>query len=256
MKRALLIGINYYGSTCQLAGCINDAHNMKAALEREGYSQFHVLTDAPGGDPAFRPTRAAILASLQWLVAGAAAGDHLFVHYSGHGTSTYDWSGDEADRRDEAWCPVDCATAGLIVDDELRDVLGGCPARVLVVSDCCHSGTILDLRFNFKQTAHYEVAIQQNPKYKTGAALCVCLSGCADHDVSADAWEHNAVSKRMESQGALTAKLLAVWQRYGAGLTWRKLLKELWKNLREGGYSQVPQLSASQFLDLNARVAV
>lgn len=36
MKRALLIGINYYGSTCQLAGCINDAHNMKAALEREG----------------------------------------------------------------------------------------------------------------------------------------------------------------------------------------------------------------------------
>jgi len=253
-KRALLIGINYYGTNCQLAGCVNDVNNMKVALEHAGYTDFKVLTDAPGGDASSRPTKAAIIANLQWIVSGANANDHLFVHYSGHGTGTHDWSGDEADRRDEAWCPVDYSTSGLIIDDHIRSILEPCGANVMVVSDCCHSGTILDLRFNFKQTGHYNVAIAQNPKYRNQSNLCLCLSGCLDSQTSADAWEKNVYNKRMQSQGALTAKFLGIWNRYGAQLTWRKLLKHLWKELRESGYTQVPQLSASQFLDLNKKV--
>jgi hypothetical protein len=255
-KRALLIGINYYGSSCQLSGCINDVNNMKAVLDAAGYTQFRVLTDTPGGDAGVQPTKANILAGLQWLVAGAAAGDQLFVHYSGHGTHTYDWSGDEEDRQDEAWCPVDMHTAGLIMDDDLRAVFEACPVRALVVSDCCHSGTILDLRFNYRQTGQYAVAMQQNPRYKAGSALCVCLSGCADNQTSADAWERNERTQRMQSQGALTAKLLAAIGKYGSALTWMKLLKFLWSALREGGYSQIPQLSASQVVNLDSPVGI
>lgn len=255
-KRALLIGINYYGSTCQLSGCINDVTNMRVALERASYTEFRVLTDAPGGDAATQPTKANILAGLQWLVAGATAGDQLFVHYSGHGTHTYDWGGDEEDRQDEAWCPVDMHAAGLILDDELRAVFGACPARAYVVSDCCHSGTILDLRFNYKQTGQYAVAMQQNPRVPASGALCVCLSGCADTQTSADAWERNAYTQRMQSQGALTAKLLAIMQKHGSALTWMTLLKSLWKGLREGGYTQIPQLSASRVVNLDSPVDI
>mmetsp|Transcript_14310 Transcript_14310/g.11956 ORF Transcript_14310/g.11956 Transcript_14310/m.11956 type:complete len:193 (-) Transcript_14310:61-639(-) len=32
VQRALLIGINYYGSSCELSGCIPDVHNMKRLL--------------------------------------------------------------------------------------------------------------------------------------------------------------------------------------------------------------------------------
>jgi hypothetical protein len=39
-KRALLIGINYFGSPNQLNGCINDVHNIKGFLiQRFGFKE-------------------------------------------------------------------------------------------------------------------------------------------------------------------------------------------------------------------------
>jgi hypothetical protein len=39
-KRALLIGINYFGSPNQLNGCINDVHNIKGfLLQRFGFKE-------------------------------------------------------------------------------------------------------------------------------------------------------------------------------------------------------------------------
>jgi hypothetical protein len=55
-----------------------------------------ILTD----DPSFTdgaPTRHNILESMRWLVYGAQPGDSLFFHYSGHGGSVRDKSGDEVD---------------------------------------------------------------------------------------------------------------------------------------------------------------
>jgi hypothetical protein len=41
-RKALLIGINYFGTKHQLSGCINDAMNMKDYLVRDrGYSAGH-----------------------------------------------------------------------------------------------------------------------------------------------------------------------------------------------------------------------
>ena len=44
-KRALLIGINYYGSQCELSGCINDIHNVLDLISADyGFSKDASLT--------------------------------------------------------------------------------------------------------------------------------------------------------------------------------------------------------------------
>jgi hypothetical protein len=67
-RKALLIGINYYGTKYQLNGCINDAMNIREYLVRDrgfspGRHDMVVMTDAPEnrGTP-FEPTGANMMA--------------------------------------------------------------------------------------------------------------------------------------------------------------------------------------------------
>lgn len=86
-KKALLVGINYTGTSNALAGCINDVRTMQNFLiQRFGYQHddMVVLTDDQR-DPRSIPTRQNIISAMQWLVSGAQPNDSLFFHYSGHG---------------------------------------------------------------------------------------------------------------------------------------------------------------------------
>jgi hypothetical protein len=69
------------------------------------------------------------------------AGDMFLLFYSGHGGQLPDLNGDEDDGEDETWCLYD----GQAVDDELYAVYRRFApgVRGLVLSDSCHSGTIL-----------------------------------------------------------------------------------------------------------------
>ena len=138
-KYAVTIGTNYEGAAYQLAGCVNDADDWSALLGVEGY----VGTRLVGSDA----TRNDIIAALVEAVARARWGDRIVVTYSGHGTWIPDRSGDEVDGRDEAWCPDDMQTAGLITDDDLRGIFAQARAGVgvLVLSDSCFSGTMTRL---------------------------------------------------------------------------------------------------------------
>lgn len=69
---------------------------------------------------------------------------YLTVFYTGHGAQIKDTSGDEADGYDE----VVVFDSGYIVDDELARYLNDyCrgTAHTILLSDCCHSGTIWDI---------------------------------------------------------------------------------------------------------------
>ncbi|MFA6166481.1 MAG: caspase family protein [Gemmatimonadaceae bacterium] len=157
-KRALLIGINYVGQPSELAGCVDDIADMRRLCASLGY-ETRVLHDGawPADDAApavpESPTRAAITAALGWLVAGAEADDRLFLHYSGHGGQLLSGAAaSETDGLDETIAPVDYARAGMIRDDELRELLVDplyeSRATLRAVLDCCHSGTGVDLRYN------------------------------------------------------------------------------------------------------------
>jgi hypothetical protein len=89
--------------------------------QRFGYTPDSILAmNDCQPNPALWPTRANVLAAMAWLVSDLAPGDHAFFHYSGHGASTRDWSGDEIDGMNETLCPCDFRQAGQIVDDEIN----------------------------------------------------------------------------------------------------------------------------------------
>jgi hypothetical protein len=153
-RRAVMVGINYVGAAQgELSGCHNDVLNMKryiTAVHGFEESDITVLMDDGSHD---MPTKDNILAAYQAAVEKTQPGDALFLHYSGHGTKVKDSTGDEADKNDEAICPVDYAESGLILDDEMYDaIVKPLPqgAHVVCLFDCCHSGTILDLPYVFK----------------------------------------------------------------------------------------------------------
>lgn len=70
--------------------------------------------------------------------------DFLLIYFSGHGGQIKDLDGDEDDGKDELFVFVN----GYVVDDELIDMVinnKNKSNRCLLLSDCCHSGSIWDL---------------------------------------------------------------------------------------------------------------
>jgi len=84
-RKALLIGINYFGQRGQLRGCINDVKNMSGYLVANfNYKRedMVILTDDQQ-NPMSQPTKQNILRAMHWLVKDARSDDALFFHYSG-----------------------------------------------------------------------------------------------------------------------------------------------------------------------------
>lgn len=134
-NHGLFIGINYTGTNNALRGCINDAKDWQA------YFAPHLKSDAMLLEQT--ATKANIIAEMSKVLAKLTANDTAIITFSGHGTHIPDQSGDETDRRDEVLCPWDM-NRNLLLDDELRDILSQRAdfSRVLLITDCCHSGTM------------------------------------------------------------------------------------------------------------------
>lgn len=180
IKRALLIGINYVGQQGELKGCVNDVATMKTFITARGYNaqNMQVLVDDPSWNTQ-APTKQNIIQGFKWLIQGAKAGDNLFLHYSGHGGRVKDTSGDEKDGFDETIIPADYRSAGQITDDEIFNTLvAPLPAgvRLTAVMDCCHSGTVLDLPYEFTASKKNMGLVFQGGKFNPSALPQMLLS--------------------------------------------------------------------------------
>jgi hypothetical protein len=242
-KYAVVIGTNYEGASYQLSGCVNDAYDWTALLATTG----HGVTPLIGRDA----TRSAILAELDKAVTRARWGDRIVVTYSGHGTWVPDYDGDELDGRDEAWCPDDMQTAGLITDDDLSSVFKDARTGVgiLVLSDSCFSGTMTRLlgdeaakgvKFlppymvtragDVVRTAEAETRLPVSRTYTDQASL---ISGCAEPEVSYDAW----FGRR--ANGAFTRAAIDAYRQGMSLAAWHNAIRDV---LPSGDYPQSPQL--------------
>jgi metacaspase-1 len=276
MKRALLVGINYKGTSAELNGCINDVRSIREFLIKQcdyQASNIRLLIDEPGN---VSPTRSNIEENIRWLVSGNMPGDKLFFHFSGHGAHITDRNGDEMDGRDEVLCPLDFETRGVILDDWLFQnmvsrVVKGC--RLWGFTDCCHSGTMFDLKYNLKSNCKYKKGgnvknIQYNPQDWTNEFSLfterngdipgdVCLfTGCEDNQTSADAFINS------KHQGAFTNCLLETLQakcvrlqdgssRFESGkLKLKDLLKDVNCRLDIKTFNQNSQMSIGTIKDL------
>ena len=137
VKLAVCVGINDYpGTGNDLYGCVNDAHDWAAELTKRGFEVVKLLDK--------KATKSAIKKALSTAVSKAKAKDTLVFTYSGHGSWQPDKDGDEADGRDEGWCPYDIDSAGLLVDDDMYKIFASTAVdvKLIMISDSCHSGTV------------------------------------------------------------------------------------------------------------------
>lgn len=241
-RRALLIGINYVGTRFELQGCVNDTTRLKSLLERQGFTEITVLTEASA-------TRKNILDACRWLVGGAQPRDALFFHFSGHGSQVEDEDGDEEDGYDETIVPYDHSKSGQIVDEELwKCLVEPLPegARLTSIMDCCHSGTGLDLPWQY-ETRTKSWKLEALPAF--ARADVQLFSACSDSQTAAD----DAGRRKTHAGGAMTNAFLDAFGR-AASPSYPAFLDCLQVALRSRGHSQKPQFSSSQRFDLAHRV--
>lgn len=246
--RALLIGINYVGTPYELYGCINDVQNIQTQLRAffpgPSSAEYRVLTDST----AVKPSKANIMAGIDWLVSGLKPGENVFFHYSGHGGQVKDTNGDEVSGLDSCIYPCNDGRIEMITDDELRAALAarlpaGC--KCFVVLDACHSGTGVDLRYRWEAPRAGTLAYSEDAKYEKTAGDIVFLSACMDKEYAAD-----TVDNTQRPTGALTWALLDTWRSYGRAIKTKYLLWDIRAFLKKNGYPQIPQLSTGRYTDL------
>jgi len=248
-KKALCIGINYYGQQSELHGCVNDAKEiMEFLIKHYNYKEHDIvlLTD-DSRDPRSQPTMANIRAGMRWLVDGARTHDSLFFHYSGHGGQVKDRNGDEIDGYDEVIYPVDFKTQNVLVDDEMHNLMVhplpiGC--RLTAVFDSCHSGSALDLPYLYHADGRVKGSqvTADHLAEKSTPADVISLSGCTDSQTSADTTNAAGVAI-----GAMSQAFITCLQKNPTA-SYQELLEDIRAILRKH-YSQKPQLSSSHPID-------
>lgn len=213
------IDFNHYGTNGRLAGCINDANAMADLARSQGFEVMNVLVDNQG-------TREAVKSGIADAAGRLKSGDIFFFSYSGHGSQIPNEnheSGEQDDGQDETWCLYD----GMLIDDEANELwkLFAPGVRVLVLLDCCHSGSGTEaavgpgapkpryLRASHaKKTFEGHRAFYKDIQAEIAAAVTSgsskpvrcsvrLISGCQDHEESLDG----------NVNGAFTEQLLSVW---------------------------------------------
>lgn len=259
-KRALLVGINYAGTSNSLKGCINDSNNMKAFLSARGFTEINQILEKDA-------TTDGIKAGLEWLVADTQPGDVIVFHYSGHGSQLP--SDTEADGFEEIICPVDLNWLDKVISDEtLRSVFNKVPNGVntTVILDCCHSGTMLNQTESLttkelsapvatkkvkgarylkppakitKKLADRELVNWQTSKDVNATALLI--AGCKANQTSADAFVDGV------AQGAATAALLKS-ANLDPSISYKKLVSQMTDFMTANKFAQIPELDGSSSL--------
>ena len=256
-KRALCICINYLTSPdSRLYGCIRDAIEMSEFLQDSlGYKREDIVVLRDDMSDAM-PTTSRIVSELNRLQATSLNSDEIIIHYSGHGAQIRDSTGDEKDSYDECLIPCDFKTGGIISDDMLGMIISGMRCRSIIIMDCCHSATCMDLPYLFyvnpTNNAIEKQIIQSRVGFPTNVIM---ISGCKDSQTSADAY----FKENSSSMGVLTNSLLNVYrtlsQKSDYAMRYIPLstfFSEVSQYIRKNGFAQEVCLSTSMNTEVEA----
>ena len=236
-KMAILVGLNYTGTSCELHGCVNDANIMKDILiSKYKYKNVNVLTDRN------MSKQYNILEILDDLIKSKS--NTMYFQYSGHGTQKHDLDGDEKDGLDEALYSV-CGT--IITDDEIKKKVKQVSKgkTMIMIVDACHSGSIVDLPYQMDNKNNNIIKVNNDNL----EGDIICITGCRDNQVSLD------IKNKNTWYGAMSNNFQKIITNNDTtNLTWKELVIKLRNSLKAGKYAQVPQLCVSRKELINQKV--
>ncbi|MCJ7700391.1 MAG: caspase family protein [Anaerolineales bacterium] len=220
---SLHIGLNrvacwhYSGWSGKLNACEADAEDMHQLAGSQGYQASILKTS--------KATRKNVIQGIQAAAQACDRGDIFLLTYSGHGGQVPDSNHDEDDHVDETWVLYD----GEMIDDELFNLWSQFKegVRIFVLSDSCHSGTVIKavdrkdptlsrfdgIRYRFmphdvavktyrRHEDRYRLISEALPSTQAPILASVLLiSGCQDDEYSMDG----------VNNGLFTGTLLNVW---------------------------------------------
>ncbi|WP_182378699.1 caspase family protein [Nocardioides sp. WS12] len=133
MRKALIVGIDYYENLRSLNGAVNDAYSVKATLERNAdgtrnFAQPNLMTSTGGGSDV---TRAELREAIEQLFKDDA--EIALLYFSGHG---------HIDGIGGYLCASDFATEhdGLSFADVMSYANQSPAKNKVIILDSCHSG--------------------------------------------------------------------------------------------------------------------
>lgn len=248
--KALLVGINYKGSLGELNGCINDVRKMQKLLDMWGYTEVMVLTE----EDDLLPTKENILKGFEWLCKDNESYDKIFFHYSGHGSWMKDVTSDEVDGRDECLVPLDYRTNGMLLDDDIHTHLSmRIKTNFIGIIDACHSGSMLDLKYNYSPVVEFkegnrwnnnnytcEFVMTENKSNINSDKTFLMISGCRDEQTSADAFLEG------KYQGALSHTIYYVLRYNRFNINIQEMMKQIHIQLQLKNFEQRPVISSNK----------
>ena len=185
-KLALLVGLNYPGDTTYM---LNASYNdvllvQKHLVNNEDFrnEDILILTDKNPQDTSFYATYYNIVTRIKEIIEFAKSDDLIFFYFTGHGSQITDRNHDETDSRDECFIPAD-HTKNVITDDLIYDLFSKANCSILSMFDCCSSGSISDLKYNFSLNPY---TVTNNLSINDETKDIVCLSSSSD---SKDSYE-------------------------------------------------------------------
>jgi hypothetical protein len=243
-KKALLIGINYKGTSNELFGCINDVNSIKERISNQSFTDITILTDLT----TKKATRNNILVEFKNLLINSKEGDLLFLLYSGHGSYALDKNGDEKTGYDQLIVPCDF---NMIVDDDLKTIIQQNlkpNVTLFAMFDSCFSGSVLDLRYQYMDSLNYDKFTENDKQLETKGNVFM-ISGCSDYQTSADAVFGG------KAAGAMTWSLLESLKQTPK-CSWRELVKTMRDLLKTSKFTQIPQFSSGTFENIDLPVFI
>ena len=243
-KHALLIGINYTGTSNELNGCINDTISIKDRITQNGFNDITILTDLTSK----KANKANILSEFKNLLVNSQSGDLLFFLYSGHGTYQQDKNNDETTGYDQCIVPCDF---NIIVDDDLKTIIQTYlkpNVTLFAMFDSCFSGSVLDLKYQYMDSLNFDKYTENSKEIETKGDVFM-ISGCNDYQTSADAVINN------RPNGAMTWSLLEALKEQ-PNCTWRELVKKMRDLLKTSQFDQIPQFSSGTFENIDTPIFI
>jgi hypothetical protein len=268
---ALSVAINAYdperGGMSPLHGCINDIDAFAGWLRRSVATErlSHVrLVDAEA-------TRAAVGDAFRSHLGQARRGDVAVFHFAGHGRrarQAVEFDPFDRDGHEEGlvlWDSSQDANAFDLADKELALLVDDAAAQgadVVLIIDCCHSGTLtrdadglagFQVRSAPERSGGGGKYFRGLKDYADGRYLEMQQAGRltvpAPRHMLLAAAERRQLAKEREGQGVFTASLLHALEATGGASTYAELFQKVRAAVRDRVAEQDPQFEALNGFD-------